>query len=219
MNANTSDLWTELLDRMIADPRLHGRWLETLSYLEMTGSRKISAYMPSQKCPLFLLQHGAEESRHAFFFKHQIRKLGLDVDGDREILGGVRGKWYLHMIDQFVVRSLKSSGLSGASLRDAAYLLTTLSIELRAEWLYPLYESRLRLHDIPVSLRAVIKEEEAHLDFVRQKIAQSDLEAFIHPLMKYEAELFDKFTESLNRSLICSLNISSDEAKVAPAML
>ena len=199
MNAKLDQIWTKILDRIIADPELHGQWLETLSYLEMTGSRKISGFMPSQSCPLYILQHAAEESRHAFFFKHQIRKLGLEVDAERQILGGVCGKWLLHQIDQFVVRSLKASGLSGASLRHGAYLLTTLCIELRAEWLYPLYESRLRLHDIPVSLRAVIKEEEAHLDFVRQKMARSGLEPFVSSLSQFEAELFEKFTENMIR--------------------
>ena len=98
-----------------------------------------------------------------------------------------------------MVRSLKASGLSGSSLRHGAYLLTTLCIELRAEWLYPLYESRLRIHDIPVSLRAVIKEEEAHLDFVRQKMARSGLEPFINSLSQFESELFEKFTKNMIR--------------------
>ena len=46
---------------------LHRRWLETLSYLESCGHRKIAFYQPPRNASLSLLKHAAEEARHAYF--------------------------------------------------------------------------------------------------------------------------------------------------------
>lgn len=67
------------LETVVEDAGLHARWLATLSLLEHTGARKIHRSMPGLPGHLRLaesvLQHAAEEARHAFFFRKQIGKI------------------------------------------------------------------------------------------------------------------------------------------------
>ncbi|MCB1305279.1 MAG: hypothetical protein KDK37_13410 [Leptospiraceae bacterium] len=67
------------LETVLEDGELHARWLSTLSMLEHTGARKIHKCMPALPDDLGrslnVLQHAAEESRHAFFFAKQIQRL------------------------------------------------------------------------------------------------------------------------------------------------
>jgi hypothetical protein len=65
-----------LLPNIIADNELHARWLNTLSLMENTGARKISASEDPTTVTYIILKHAAEEHRHAFYLKKQIEKTG-----------------------------------------------------------------------------------------------------------------------------------------------
>ena len=73
----------EYLQVIVSSPKLHMRWLETLSHLENRGAHKIMGFQPKRQVKLFLLQHAAEEARHAFFFKRQIAKLYKNQSEER----------------------------------------------------------------------------------------------------------------------------------------
>ena len=196
-----STAWERKLQTIVSDPELHCRWLETLSQLELAGARKIVKYQPPVHCPLDVLQHSAEEHRHAFFFKNQIRKIPGDTSLKRRYLGGDRSRRLLHRLDIEICRILKAAGYQGRKLKDAAYLLTTLCIELRADWLYPLYEKVLKASGSAVSLRSIIREEEAHLAFVEKKADQEKLSRFFIPAREAESRLFSEFSRNLEREL------------------
>jgi bacterioferritin (cytochrome b1) len=70
---------SNLLYLIIADNDLHARWLNTLSLMENTGARKISASEDPLTVTYLILKHAAEEHRHAFYLKKQIEKIGKDV--------------------------------------------------------------------------------------------------------------------------------------------
>src|ERR1700712_1307162 len=60
-----------LLSKIIADNQLHAKWLNTLSLMENTGARKISASEDPLTVTYIILKHAAEEHRHAFNLKKQ----------------------------------------------------------------------------------------------------------------------------------------------------
>ncbi|MCB9229638.1 MAG: hypothetical protein H6618_08500 [Deltaproteobacteria bacterium] len=197
MISEKEELWSDMLRRIISERDLHVRWLATLSYLELVGTRKIISFLPAMNCPLSILQHAAEESRHASFFKAQIRKLGADPDQPCQLLGGGLAKWYLHRLDQWVVRVLKQSDLEEVKIPSVAYLLTTLCVELRAEWLYPVYETLLCSMKQPFSLKGVIREEEQHLRLIREELASFSFNPDYERLIYAEKGLFDDLTDQI----------------------
>lgn len=66
----------QLTDVVVADRTLHGRWLNTLSYLENCGARKIASCEHPTKVKEEMLKHASEEFRHAFYLKKQLSRLG-----------------------------------------------------------------------------------------------------------------------------------------------
>src|ERR1700749_1950038 len=68
-----------ILPAIIADNELHAKWLNTLSLMENTGARKISASEDPVTVTYIILKHAAEEHRHAFYLKKQIEKTGKEL--------------------------------------------------------------------------------------------------------------------------------------------
>lgn len=162
----------ELLDFITEDPSLHWRWLATLSFLENQGARKIFGFQPVEDLPLGLLQHAAEEARHAWYFKKLLTRIGGDGEKQYPLLGGNAGRRYLHRLDMGVCRWLRDeAGLEGRDLKKGAYLLTTYAIEVRAAGFYPLYAEILKQKNIKLSLASVIQEEDRHLAGITAEIA------------------------------------------------
>lgn len=167
----------EILDNIIADNTLHARFLNTLSLMENTGARKISASEDKTKVSYIVLKHAAEEARHAFYLKKQISKVG-DIANyptyeDDYLLAPFASYSYLHWLDIQVSRYLKNElELSGSDLRFAAYLLVTYSIEVRADELYPVYQEALDKAESKVNMKSIILEEEGHLAEMKIQLEQ-----------------------------------------------
>ncbi|MGA0559882.1 hypothetical protein ACO2Q8_24685 [Larkinella sp. VNQ87] len=165
--------FSQLLTHLVADDTLHARWLNTLSMMENTGARKISAAEPKTTVDLLMLKHAAEEARHAYYLKKQIQKLSKADCPTYEpayLLAPTDSHAYLNRLDVQVCRYLKTAlGLSGAELKYAAYLLVTYAIEVRADKLYPVYQDVLTEAGSKVNVRSIIVEEEGHLaEMLRQ---------------------------------------------------
>jgi hypothetical protein len=67
---------THLVQHVVAIPSLHGLWLNTLSYLENCGARKIASCEHPTAVKEEMLKHAAEEFRHAFYLKTQLNRIG-----------------------------------------------------------------------------------------------------------------------------------------------
>src|SRR3954466_5114030 len=65
----------QLFTALVADKDLHAKFLNTLSLMENTGARKISACEHKTDVTMIVLKHAAEEHRHAYYLKKQISKL------------------------------------------------------------------------------------------------------------------------------------------------
>ncbi|MEP0986078.1 hypothetical protein [Ekhidna sp.] len=165
----------QIIKQIVSSPELHAKWLNSLSMMENTGARKISACEHDQLVDEIVLKHAAEEARHAYYLKSQIKKTGFQgcqTYQVHELLAPVQSSQYLHALDTFISRYLKNElGFSGNELRYAAYLLVTYAIEVRADELYPIYEEVLRETDSKISVRMIVVEEQGHLE---EMITQMD---------------------------------------------
>lgn len=157
----------QVLTSIVASNELHAKWLNTLSFLENCGARKIAACEHPTLVKEEILKHAAEEFRHAHHLKRQIAKVSshhienysLDL-----MLGGISTLHYLAALDVKVSRFLKASGLSKNAMKEAAYLLVTYAIELRADELYGIYDEVLRKAGSRVAIKSILLEEKEHLN-------------------------------------------------------
>ena len=100
----TQDHLDNLVGRIVADPALHARWLNTFSYLEYVGFRKIVKSQRAEGLTAEILQHACEEGRHALGLKKLAVKLGgagLDSYAPETLLCGEEAEAYFQELDQF----------------------------------------------------------------------------------------------------------------------
>ncbi|GEN74564.1 hypothetical protein [Chryseobacterium hagamense] len=161
------ELYT-LLEGIVKDDFTHAKWLNTLSFMENAGARKISACEHSSEVSLIQLKHAAEEHRHAYYLKKQILKISNEVCTayqSNELLAPLATRQYLHSLDIKACRYLqKQFRLSKEELKYAAYLFVTYAIEVRADELYPVYQEVLTRYSSKIMVKSIILEEEGHLE-------------------------------------------------------
>jgi hypothetical protein len=196
-----------LLNTIVNNDILHARWLNTLSLMENTGARKISASEDPLTVTYIILKHAAEEHRHAFYLKKQIEKfpgISCPTYSGEYLLAPAYSKYYLNQLDVQVCRYLKSTlNLSGAQLRFAAYLLVTYAIEVRADELYPVYQDVLDAVKSKVNVKSIILEEEGHLEEMINQLKQFSPEWEKHAAVAVEIEtgLFNNWIQGLSEEL------------------
>jgi hypothetical protein len=196
-----------LIEAIVISLSLHRRWLNTLSYLENCGARKIAFCEHPTYVTENMLKHAAEEFRHAYYLKRQISKIpfvhseswNLDTYNPSTLLGGLASLRYLDKLELSICHFLKKDyKLNGDFFKQAAYLLITYAIEIRADMLYSLYQKALIRHGSLVSVHSIIIEEDRHLAEVT-----SSLEKFPdHQSMKAQAcslenSLFQRFLSAI----------------------
>jgi hypothetical protein len=189
-----------IIKQIIGCPEMHVRWLNTLSYLENCGARKIAACEHPTKVSKQMLKHAAEEFRHAHHLKQQIQRLGITpCDNYTALLGGYDTLHYLNKLDVAVCRFLKKSYLlSSVKIKEIAYLLVTYAIEVRASGLYPIYQQLLKEAHSKVSVHSIIIEEDHHLEEMTLELSQVP---FGHEMAvqacSIEGAIFDKWITAL----------------------
>lgn len=136
------------------------RFLNSLSLLEHIGSRKIMLSQMGGPMSEEVLQHLAEEARHAFHFRRQAEKVAGQpmsyVSEDLLVAPAARG--YFGRLDVAI-----SKQCTGSSDRQLPYLYVTTIVELRALWFYENLQIVSRRNNIALSLTGVINEEHGHL--------------------------------------------------------
>ena len=200
--------FNKLLSTIINNDQLHARWLNTLSLMENTGARKISACEDPETVTYIILKHAAEEHRHAFYLKKQIEKVKSancpTYTGDY-LIAPKSSKYYLNQLDVDVCRYVKKElGLSGKELRFAAYLLVTYAIEVRADELYPVYQEELDKTGSKVNVKSIILEEEGHLEeMINQlKTFSPDWQMHANRAVEMETRLFYQWIDQLTKEVI-----------------
>ncbi|WP_118953347.1 hypothetical protein [Taibaiella helva] len=169
---------TTLLTLLIANDDLHARWLNSLSLMENTGARKIARYEHPVHTNLTILKHAAEEARHAYYLKKQITRLlgeaGCPDYSYRYLLAPKHSHHYLRQLDLDTCRYLKQRGKQGRALYDAAYILVTYAIEVRADELYGVYQEALTRAGSKVNVKSIILEEAGHLEEMTRMLEAFD---------------------------------------------
>jgi len=165
----------QIVKEIIQSPELHAKWLNTLSFLENCGARKIAACQHPTLVKEEMLKHAAEEFRHSHYLKRQIERVSSETIVDYSLpylLGGFSTLNYLNFLDIQASRYLKEVGYSNASIKEIAYLLVTYAIELRAGELYPIYDEILRKNGSKVTVKSILLEEKEHLAEMKVGIAK-----------------------------------------------
>ncbi len=194
----------EFLDQIIADKIMHARWLNTLSFLEHVGTRKIHKTQSHPQMTDLVLKHASEEARHAHFFKKMAESLGgseVENYNFSSMLGGYPAYRYFQSLDSMVEKKIGSEEHTAKPAPFLCYLYVTTLIEERAGWLYPIYEKRLQAAGSQISLASVISEEERHLTDMYGALEATDpqnwrrrLDHFLAEERKFYNKVFEKIT-------------------------
>jgi hypothetical protein len=198
---------TSILENIVNDNLLHSKWLNTLSYMENAGAKKISASEHKEEVTLLILKHAAEEHRHAYYLKKQLAKLDENVCktyNNAELLAPKHTKYYLNTLDVLVCRYLKNHfNLSGYDLKFAAYLFVTYAIEVRADELYPIYQEILTAKESRVTVKSIILEEEGHLEEMLNQLREfsTDWEKHANEIIKIEQGMFNDWMVGLAKEV------------------
>ncbi len=196
-----------LFTHIVNNDTVHARWLNTLSLMENTGARKISASEDPTTVTYIILKHAAEEHRHAFYLKKQIEKIegvALPTYAPQYLLAATHSKRYLNQLDIDVCRYLKEKlALKGAELRFAAYLLVTYAIEVRADELYPVYQEALTEAGSKVNVKSIILEEEGHLEEMLNQLQNFSADWQVHAdkAVAIETRLFEDWVNEVGVEL------------------
>lgn len=157
-----------LLKRIVQDGSTHAKWLNTLSFMENAGARKISKCEHPTLVSQIQLKHAAEEHRHAYYLKKQIGKINPELCKtyeSTELLAPIATSQYLHSLDIKACRYLQEAfQLNKTDIKYAAYLFVTYAIEVRADELYPVYQQALTEASSKIMVKSIILEEEGHLE-------------------------------------------------------
>lgn len=168
----------EFFNKIIKNDEIHAKWLNSLSYLEYSGFRKIVKSQVSDTLSDTILSHILEEARHSFYFK----KLALGIGGSKfntfkesTLLSAKAVKNYFHSLDHGILKIIENSN----NKKEGAYFLTTWLIEERALSMYQRYQEVLVKNNFNISLSPVLNDESKHLESV------------LHDLSHYFPELQD----------------------------
>jgi len=200
----TTLLFLTLLEEIISDDSLHASFLNTLSYLEYVGSRKMLKSLPSSLLDKTLLAHIHEETKHSLILKNLAQKLSKKSMSftKEEMLAGQAAKNYFQEVDHY---SLKFS-FDNPILN---YLYTTYAVEQRALIFYSLYDDLLKKKAFPFSLSSILNDEVQHLDAVLNEIKQKDFnwENNIDEINQFEHKKYFSFLIELEKAVLDCKNL------------
>jgi hypothetical protein len=164
------------LTAFCASPMAHARFLNMLSLTEHIGSRKIMLSQARAELAQSTLRHLAEETRHAYFFKRLAEKLARRPlgFGEADTAAPASARAYMGRLDVLISQSLSSNAA------EVPYLHMSLIVELRAVWLYRLYQQILDEQKTGIALKSVLAEEELHLGAMLARLGDMDRDAPRH---------------------------------------
>ncbi|KMQ58849.1 hypothetical protein ACM40_17905 [Chryseobacterium sp. BLS98] len=193
----------QLLEKIVQDSATHAKWLNTLSFMENAGARKISRCEHPVSVTLIQLKHAAEEHRHAYYLKKQIGKIDPEIcttyEAD-ELLASIATRQYLHSLDIKACRYLQTVfNLNKEELKYAAYLFVTYAIEVRADELYPVYQDILTKQSSRIMVKSIILEEEGHLEEMINQLNEFSVEWQKHAenILTIEKELNNQWINAI----------------------
>jgi hypothetical protein len=196
----------ELLDRIIRRPADHARLINTFARMEYVGVRKMVKSRRSERLDLDGIQHMLDETIHAMRLKKAAlalapQKEAVATFAASDTLAGDAGEGYLQAVDHAAEATL--GDLEESKRTEVNYLLSSAAIEVRAEAFYPLYEERLRAHGVPVSVAAILRDEDRHLAEMAERL-EATLPGWrprLEAVLDAEAAFFAAFLSAVEAAL------------------
>ncbi|MFZ4928405.1 hypothetical protein [Chryseobacterium sp. Mn2064] len=196
-----------LLEKIVQDGSTHAKWLNTLSFMENAGARKISKCEHPVLVTQIQLKHAAEEHRHAYYLKKQIGKINPELCKtyeSQELLAPIATRQYLHSLDVKACRYLQEAfQLNKEDLKYAAYLFVTYAIEVRADDLYPVYQDVLTKVSSKIMVKSIILEEEGHLEEMINQLNDfsADWKTHADHVLTIEKELHEQWMNAITEEV------------------
>jgi hypothetical protein len=201
---NASDRLAALMPIVVKDDHLHARWLNTFSYLEYVGFRKIIKSQRADVLDRAFLNHALEEGGHAFLLKNMAVKVGgkaFDFYMPETMLCAEAASAYFQNLDHGCDE--RFAGVPDAERTRIVYLYVTWLIERRALDVYGRYKEALGASPLSAQLDALLGEEVGHLRQVETGLAAGDPDhaARAPALEAFEQDLFETFVAALAQEL------------------
>ncbi|MDR4954099.1 hypothetical protein REB14_18125 [Chryseobacterium sp. ES2] len=196
-----------LLKKIVQEGSTHAKWLNTLSFMENAGARKISKCEHPTLVSQIQLKHAAEEHRHAYYLKKQIGKINPELCKtyeSTELLAPIATSQYLHSLDIKACRYLqKAFNLDKTDIKYAAYLFVTYAIEVRADELYPVYQQALTEASSKIMVKSIIIEEEGHLEEMINQLNEfsPDWKHHADHILTIEKELHEEWINAITQEV------------------
>ncbi|WES98925.1 hypothetical protein P2W68_04760 [Chryseobacterium arthrosphaerae] len=196
-----------LLKKIVQEGSTHAKWLNTLSFMENAGARKISKCEHPTLVSQIQLKHAAEEHRHAYYLKKQIGKIDPELCKtyeSTELLAPIATSQYLHSLDIKACRYLqKAFNLDKVDIKYAAYLFVTYAIEVRADELYPVYQQALTEASSKIMVKSIILEEEGHLEEMIHQLNEfsSDWKHHADHILAIEKALHEEWISAITQEV------------------
>ena len=182
------------LEKVLDDQNLHAKFLNTLSFLEYIGARKIFKGRDEKSVDFETLMHMSEEVRHALFFKRLSiktcsKKRGYNKEG---VFCFEITRCYIGKLDKYCEKLVK---------KNDCYGLVSYIIEQRAISFYRHYSCELEKQKQGFSLKSLLIEEERHLNEMKEKISCNISPNIIQKALNFEGKLFDEFVGALEKEI------------------
>lgn len=190
INCNT------VINKLITNPEIFGKFLNTLSMMEYIGARKILKSQCQNSIDLVILNHANEEIRHAQVLKKAAQKFlkidPLDYSLDNLFCSESAGH-YFQTVDRAVGEILSNVYLK--------YVLTTYLIEIRAIDFYQQLERILTSVYQHSIFRGILVEEDRHLNEVTTIVERNIDSTHIQFLKDLEKKAFSQWIKVLENML------------------
>lgn len=188
------------LSAIIADAGLHARWLNTFSFLEYIGFRKIVKSQRAEALTGAILSHALEEGRHALNLKKLAVKLGgprFDSYAPDTLLCGEEAEAYFQDLDGGCEEAFLDR--PEAERTKLVYCYVTWLVERRALEVYGAYKEELAGSEIARKLESLLAEEVRHLAEVESWLKGED------PDFARRSKQFESFEEKLYGDFLTAL--------------
>lgn len=197
-----------LLKVVISKPELHAKWLNTFSYLEYIGFRKIVKSQMAGDLDLETLGHMVEEGRHSLMLKKLAVKVGgskFNTYATEFCLCRADGDAYFQDLDRACENHIKINAAPEKTAR-LTYLYVTWLVELRALSIYGAYQEALEASGLKPSLNGLLAEEGKHLSAVEKELFECDsnFDTRSYELHAVEKTLYQNYILALAREVLGS---------------
>lgn len=188
------------VNAIVADPVLHARWLNTFSFLEYVGFRKIVKSQRAEVLTSSILTHALEEGRHALSLKKLAVKLGgpqFETYAPEALLCGEEAEAYFQELDGACDEAF--SDRAEAERANLVYCYVTWLVERRALDVYAVYKGALGGSEIARKLDGLLAEEAKHLADVEASLhaGDADFATRSRQFEAIEATLYERFMDAL----------------------